>query len=219
MRRLPIYILLDVSGSMRGEPIEQVKYGLDLLMRSLQNDPYAVETVWLSVITFALDAQLLFPLAEINGLKIPPLPDPVTSPTNLGEALGLLMDRYALEVRPSTPEQKGDWRPILVLMTDGAPSDVELYRQNVERLKRDFPFARIVCCAAGPKAKVEPLRSLADEISALDTMDASSFSKFWSWVSTSVSCAVQNRVANSQNVEIEDEDDELPPPPPEIRIL
>ena len=218
MRRLPIYILLDVSGSMRGEPIEQVKYGLELLMKSLQRDPYAVETVWLSGITFALDAQLLFPLAEISGLKIPPLPEPVTSPTNLGEALGFLMDRYALEVRPSTPEQKGDWRPILVLMTDGAPSDVGLYKQNVERLKRDFPFARVVCCAAGPKAKVEPLRSLADEISALDTMDAASFSQFWSWVSTSVSYAAQNRVANSQNEE-EDEDDELPPPPPEIRIL
>ena len=187
-------------------------------MKSLQRDPYAVETVWLSVITFALDAQLLFPLAEISGLKIPPLPEPVTSPTNLGEALGFLMDRYALEVRPSTPEQKGDWRPILVLMTDGAPSDVGLYKQNVERLKRDFPFARVVCCAAGPKAKVEPLRSLADEISALDTMDAASFSQFWSWVSTSVSYAAQNRVANSQNEE-EDEDDELPPPPPEIRIL
>ena len=203
---------------MRGEPIEQVKYGLELLMKSLQRDPYAVETVWLSVITFALDAQLLFPLAEISGLKIPPLPEPVTSPTNLGEALGFLMDRYALEVRPSPPEQKGDWRPILVLMTDGAPSDVGLYKQNVERLKRDFPFARVVCCAAGPKAKVEPLRSLADEISALDTMDAASFSQFWSWVSTSVSYAAQNRVANSQNEE-EDEDDELPPPPPEIRIL
>ena len=203
---------------MRGEPIEQVKYGLELLMKSLQRDPYAVETVWRSVITFALDAQLLFPLAEISGLKIPPLPEPVTSPTNLGEALGFLMDRYALEVRPSTPEQKGDWRPILVLMTDGAPSDVGLYKQNVERLKRDFPFARVVCCAAGPKAKVEPLRSLADEISALDTMDAASFSQFWSWVSTSVSYAAQNRVANSQNEE-EDEDDELPPPPPEIRIL
>ena len=103
-------------------------------------------------------------------------------------------------------------------MTDGAPSDVGLYKQNVERLKRDFPFARVVCCAAGPKAKVEPLRSLADEISALDTMDAASFSQFWSWVSTSVSYAAQNRVANSQNEE-EDEDDELPPPPPEIRIL
>lgn len=197
---------------MRGEPIQQVEFGLELLTGNLQSNPNAVETAWLSVITFALDAQLLFPLSEINGLKIPPLPDPVTSPTNLGEALGLLMDRYALEVRPSTPEKKGDWRPILVLMTDGAPSDVELYRQNVERLKRDFPFAHIVCCAAGPKAKVEPLRSLADEISALDTMDASSFSKFWKWVSTVASDAARSPVVNSQY-------DELPPPPPEIRIL
>jgi hypothetical protein len=43
MRHLPIYILLDTSGSMRGEPIEAVKTGLRALLSSLSRDPYAVD--------------------------------------------------------------------------------------------------------------------------------------------------------------------------------
>lgn len=43
MRRLPVYILIDTSGSMRGEPIEAVKVGLDSMVSSLRTDPYALE--------------------------------------------------------------------------------------------------------------------------------------------------------------------------------
>ena len=32
-RRLPVYILIDTSGSMKGEPIESVKVGLSDMIR------------------------------------------------------------------------------------------------------------------------------------------------------------------------------------------
>jgi uncharacterized protein YegL len=52
MRRLPVYLLLDTSGSMSGEPIESVKNGMQVLVSALRQDPYALETAYLSVITF-----------------------------------------------------------------------------------------------------------------------------------------------------------------------
>ncbi len=52
MRRLPVYLLLDTSGSMYGEPIEAVKNGMQVLISTLRQDPYALETAYLSVITF-----------------------------------------------------------------------------------------------------------------------------------------------------------------------
>ena len=52
MRRLPIYLVLDVSGSMRGEPIEAVRLGVQSLVQTLIQDPYALETAYLSLITF-----------------------------------------------------------------------------------------------------------------------------------------------------------------------
>ena len=51
VRRLPIYLLIDTSGSMMGEPIEAVKQGIRTLITELKGDPQAVETAYLSVIT------------------------------------------------------------------------------------------------------------------------------------------------------------------------
>ncbi|RYD29479.1 MAG: tellurium resistance protein TerY, partial [Verrucomicrobiaceae bacterium] len=35
-RKLPVYLLLDTSGSMSGEPIEQVKTGVQMLLSALR---------------------------------------------------------------------------------------------------------------------------------------------------------------------------------------
>ena len=39
-RRLPVYLLIDTSGSMHGEPIEAVRSGIRLLQDTLNSDPY-----------------------------------------------------------------------------------------------------------------------------------------------------------------------------------
>ena len=51
-RRLPVYLLIDTSGSMRGEPIESVKVGIEAMLSTLRTDPYALDTVSISIITF-----------------------------------------------------------------------------------------------------------------------------------------------------------------------
>jgi len=209
MRRLPIYILLDTSGSMRGEPIEAVKTGLRALLSSLSRDPYALETVHLSIITFDREAKILVPLTELDGFKLPDIQPPETSPTNLGEALQLLINQYNKEVVKTTPNKKGDWLPLAVVMTDGSPSDTQLFNKMTEELKK-YRFARIIACAAGPKAKIDPLRKITMDVVSLDTMDSNSFAQFWQWVSTAVS--QQSQTTDSMQ-------DALPPPPEEISLV
>ena len=51
-RRLPVYLLLDTSGSMSGDPIEAVKQGVKALISELRGDPQALETAYLSGILF-----------------------------------------------------------------------------------------------------------------------------------------------------------------------
>ena len=53
MRRLPVYFLIDVSESMVGEPIEQVQEGMRNIIQELITDPYSLDTVFVSVISFA----------------------------------------------------------------------------------------------------------------------------------------------------------------------
>ena len=72
-RRLPIYLLLDCSGSMMGEPIEAVKQGVKVLLSELRGDPQALETAYLSVITFSSTARQATALTELMLFKEPPL--------------------------------------------------------------------------------------------------------------------------------------------------
>lgn len=51
-RRLLAYFLLDTSGSMSGEPIQALNNGFYGLINMLRNDPQAMDSLHLSVITF-----------------------------------------------------------------------------------------------------------------------------------------------------------------------
>ncbi|MDR0354274.1 MAG: VWA domain-containing protein [Deltaproteobacteria bacterium] len=208
MRKLPIYILLDTSGSMRGEPIEAVKTGLQSLLSSLRRDPYAMETVYICIVTFDREARILSPMTELSVFNLPDIPPLESSPTNLGEALELMCKLYDKEVIKANDEQKGDWLPLAVVMTDGSPSDTMLFEEMCEKL-RNYRFAHLIGCAAGPKAKTEPLRRFATDVVTLETMDSNAFSQFWQWVSLAVS-------RQSQTTDLSHED--LPPPPPEIKL-
>ncbi len=181
MRHLPVYILIDTSGSMKGEPIESVKVGLADMIATLRQDPYALETVCISIITYDRDVKQILPLTELENLQLPDIITPESGPTHTGLALKMLCEKVATEVKKGTLEQKGDWRPLLFLMTDGKPADLQLYNQIIPRVK-SLNFASIVACAAGPKAKVEPLQQLTDQVFRLDTMDSSTFKKFFVWV-------------------------------------
>ena len=70
-RRLPVYILIDTSGSMKGEPIESVKVGLSDMIASLRLDPYALETACISIITYDKDVKQILPLTELENLQLP----------------------------------------------------------------------------------------------------------------------------------------------------
>ena len=144
MRRLPVYLLLDTSGSMYGEPIEAVKNGVQTLVSSLRQDPYALETAYLSVITFESSAQQITPLTELSAFQQPNLS--AGGCTAMGEALALLAQKVDTEVTKTTNDQKGDWRPLVFILTDGEPTD-DLNKGLAEFKKRKFGM--VVACAAG----------------------------------------------------------------------
>lgn len=210
MRRLPVFLLLDTSGSMKGEPIESVKVGLETMLAGLRGDPFALESACLCLITFDREARVLVPLTPLDEFRLPEIAVPDSGPTHTGQALQLLCEEVDKNVRKGTPNSKGDWKPLLFLMTDGKPSDIQHYEKMAGEVKKRG-FAFIAPCAAGMKARVEPLKLLADQVYALQTMDEADFRKFFQWVSASI--AVGNRSVGAT------EDLTLPPPPEEVAII
>lgn len=210
MRRLPVYLLIDTSGSMNGEPIESVKVGLEAMVSSLRQDPFALESVNISIITFDREVKVLLPLTPIEELQLPDITTPDSGPTFTGAALELLCKQVDKEVSLSTPEKKGDWMPLLFLMTDGKPSDILLYNQMVSEVKKRH-FASIIACAAGMHAKVEPLKLIANQVVSLDTVDSSTFKQFFKWVSESIGIGNRSIGASKELI--------LPPPPEETNII
>lgn len=183
MRRLPIYFLIDVSESMVGEPIEQVQQGMRTIIQELRVDPYALETVFVSIIVFAGKATTLSPLTELY--KFYPPVFPVGGGTSLGAGLDYLMDSIDREVVRTTATTKGDWKPIVFLFTDGAPTDdcSAAFRRWNDRYRG---HANLVAISLGDSADTLALAQITEDVLILKDTDKESFSRFFKWVTASI---------------------------------
>lgn len=211
MRRLPVYLLIDTSGSMSGEPITAVSNGVQNLVATLRQDPSALEAAYLSIITFSDRAEQIVPLTEISQFQIPSFT--ASGTTSMGAALTLLSNRISTEITKTTVEQKGDWKPICFLFTDGNPTDDPT--PGIEAIKKS-KIGSFVACAAGPGADTSILKSITESVLHLDTADSNTIKAFFKWVSASI--ATTSKKVDLSKSEVSGLSD-LPPPPPEINIV
>ncbi|MEO7769082.1 MAG: VWA domain-containing protein [Ferruginibacter sp.] len=211
MRRLPVYLLLDTSGSMNGEPIEAVKNGVQVMISSLRQNPQAIETAFISVIGFGTAATELIPLTDLSSFQMVDLKAGGT--TSLGAALSLVAAKIDSEVAKTTIDQKGDWKPLVFIMTDGIPTDN--WQQGLDEFKKR-KTAYTVACAAGSGADTKILKQITDNVVSLDTASSHGISKFFAWVTASIG-VTSTRIEDSGK-EVKGLD-ELPPPPSELNIV
>jgi len=183
-RRLPVYLLLDCSGSMTGEPIEAVRQGVKALLGDLRGDPMALENAFLSVITFASSATQVCPLTDLASFTEPTLTAGGT--TALGEALRLVESCIDNEVNKASQTQKGDYKPLIFLMTDGQPTDS--WELAADQIKARKP-GNIIACAAGPGADANMLKRITEIVVELKTLQPEQLRAFFKWVSSSIKTA------------------------------
>jgi len=184
MRRLPVYLLLDCSESMIGESLSQLETGVELLLKTLRANPHALETVWISCIGFDREARVLFPLKELSDVQPPRLE--VGPGTALGAALELCASRIRNEVRKTTADRKGDWRPLVVVITDGqSTDDLALGLQHLGQQAKPRP-ANIYAIGCGEDVDFTGLHQISDIVLHMPEMSTEKFGKLFVWLTASI---------------------------------
>ena len=210
MRRLPVYFLLDTSGSMRGEPIQALNNALSGMVNTLRSDAQALDSLWISIVTYDREVKEIAPLTELVSFQLPEITCPQSGPTNTGAGLEYIIQQVKKDVIKGSSTQKGDWKPLLFVFTDGKPSDLQLYREKIIEIK-NLNFGAVVGCAAGLKADDVILKELTDNVVHLDSADSSTLKQFFKWVSETIE---QGNKSQGTGESIT-----LPPPPSEITVV
>lgn len=118
--RCPCLLVLDVSGSMSGERINQLNMGLRAFEEALKSDSLSARRVEVGIITFG-PVQVYQDFVGATQFRAPTLE--VEGATPMGEAIEAAID--LLRKRKNVYRQAGVsyYRPWIFLITDGEPTD------------------------------------------------------------------------------------------------
>jgi len=167
---------------MRGDGIVAANQAIRSLTSDLRTDPIALETAHLSVIAFAEQARQISPLIELFEFQQPTLAGPHGQP-DIALALRELAACIERDVAKSTREQKGDYRPIVFLITTGLPSPG--WQAAAAPIK-----SRRICNLIGLQAdggrEQSVLREIAEPVFDLHSLQPDSLRQFFRWVSSSI---------------------------------
>lgn len=196
-RRLPVFFVLDVSESMAGDELYQMEAAVREILNGLRKDPHCLETISVSFIVFAGKARVLNQLEEIVSVQAPELP--IGGGTALGAALELLMEQIDRQVRRGTGDEKGDWKPLIFLISDGHPTDqptaaIQKWRSNYGQK------TSLIAISMGGMADNQLLREFADHVIVFYDSAPDAYQEFVRWVSQSIELHSKSVAGSDQSM-------------------
>lgn len=184
-KRCPLVLLLDISGSMQGAPIQELNDGLVAFKQNLETDEIAMASVELAVITFGGIVQLTQEFTTLANFH--PIPFTPQGNTPMGEAIDLGLDK--LEQRKNSYKANGIpyYRPWVWLVTDGAPTDGDKWREAARRVHEGVKANKFLFFAVGVQnAKMQILQEIAPPSTPPVMLQGLNFQAMFQWLSTSL---------------------------------
>ena len=182
MRRLPIYILINTSSSLSNGILQNFKDSINLLVETLQEDPYALETVYMSIITFDSTITRLCSLSPLQSFN-PASVKIGTHTSSLGNALLQLSAIIDNELIKTTYEQIGDWKPLIFIFT--ANDSVIHITKEVEELIC-HKCGRIIICTKTDSVSSDKYKKITDLILPIEPLDKQIIKSQIFWISGSI---------------------------------
>lgn len=114
---LPVVLLLDVSGSMSGDKIDNLNKAVEDMLAAFAKEEKMETEILVSVITFGSRVNLHLPYTRASKVQWQRLHADGMTP--MGSALEMAKDM--IEDKATTPSRA--YRPTIVLVSDGQPND------------------------------------------------------------------------------------------------
>ena len=209
-RALPVFILLDVSGSMRGEKIETVNVALKEMINSFKKIENPKGIIELCLITFGnSEVKVIKDLSQINDT------DSYTLTANGNTPMGMAFDKVAEMIEDKNIVSSRAYTPTIVLISDGNPTDYNPEGKSIEEIMTWDSLQKVhsgIRCSKATKlamgiggdVDINILKAFINnnEIPVISAKDNSTISKFFEWVTMSVS--VRSVSSNPNQAQLED---------------
>jgi uncharacterized protein YegL len=196
-QKCPLVLVLDVSGSMYGKPIDELNKGLKEFKEDIEKDVTASARLEVSIVTFGSSVDVLQDFALLDDFTMPTLS--INGSTKMVDGMKKALE--ILDDRKKWYKSTGQtyYRPYVVLMTDGYPDhgqDVNWLSGEIDRLYKGRHLNFWACGVDGADMKL--LEKIGHDDSLVQKLKGLEFVKFFRWLSASMSV-----ISNSK------EDDEL----------
>ncbi len=200
--RVACAVLVDVSGSMSGEPIGELNKGYSDFRRFLRDDELAARRTEVTVIEFDSSARVAVPLQE--GRSLPEHTFSASGSTSMGAAINKALDMIDARKQEYKAEGIEYYRPWIVVFSDGGPTDGPVFEGAVKRLTEVTARkgATVFPIGIGGGADLATLSRLSMPQRPAVRLAGVNFSAFFEWLSASMAAVASSQTSGSSDVEL-----------------
>lgn len=191
-------LVLDVSGSMSGNPIRDLNKGLQDFYNDIVSDETTSQRLEISIITFNHIVKTIQEPALIDNISMPTLN--AEGSTAMVNALNDAIDKVEARKQWYKSTNQAYYRPWIILMTDGEPDDDQNVNALSQRIKSDVQAKRYEFLPIGVEgANMAILNQIKGNINPMK-LAGTKFSSFFKWLSASMGTVVN--AAEGQKVNL-----------------
>ena len=198
--RCPVVLLLDTSGSMWGNAINELNAGLKQFIQETANDEAASMSVELEVITFDNEANVVMPFTPIADVEQNPSPLTAAGMTAMGAGLDLAYNDLQERRRLYRDNGISSYKPWVVLMTDGGPNDE--WQESARKMRELGEKGKIqyIGLEIGDSVDHYTMQSILPANPEPVKLQGLRFKQFFKWLTDSLHSVSVSTVSEEDNI-------------------
>ncbi|ERM83063.1 hypothetical protein P872_06205 [Rhodonellum psychrophilum GCM71 = DSM 17998] len=192
-------LVLDVSGSMSGEPINQLNKGIKTFHKEILDDSTSRNRLEVCVIEFASDVNVLVEPSLVENFTMPNL---ITKgSTKLVDGVKEAIQKVSERKTWYKNTSQKYYRPWIILMTDGAPDSDQDVNGLASEIKQGVANKSFFFFSVGVQgANMEVLKRISSPDMEPALLEGLKFSDFFKWLSASMTTVTSSKDGDMVNM-------------------